>query len=273
MRTLKIRKQLLFILSVIFAGTVLNAQERVKEVPTEGIVGYFSFDKTSGTDIICDKGIAIGKNGVITGASISADSKRGKSLDINPEKGDSYVSFDKSNSKPFVFNGTMNMSVATWVKPRTLNKTRQTILSVNSIHGGNTYYLEISENNEFNAFISTVSVDGTKKYGNAYAKGLHHRLKLSAQDTWIHVAFTFNGASTKLYINGELAIEETVKTPGNVIVPWSNQLYIGATRKDGKNITASQFDGKIDELYFYNRALNVAEVKILMNSVDPIVAK
>jgi len=89
----------------------------------------------------------------------------------------------------------------------------------------------------------------------------------------MHVAFAFNGRSMKLFINGKLALDQTVKTAEYVIVPWPNQLYIGATRKDGKNITASQFDGKIDELYFYNRALNVEEVKILMDHVAPEVVQ
>ena len=273
MKTLKRRIQQVCILSVCLTGVVMNAQESVQKAPTEGLVGYFSFDKATGSEVICDSGIAQGNKGIPTNATISEEAKKGKSLDVNPEKGDSYVGFDVTNSKPFVFNGENTMSVATWIKPRALSKQRQSVLTVNSVHGGHTYYLEISENKEINAFIATVSTDGNNKYGSAFTRDTNHKLRSSAQDTWIHVAYTFNGKSMKLYVNGKLNVESTIATPENIIVPWSNQLYLGAKRMDGKKLTESQFNGKIDELYFYNRALSADEVTVLMNDIDPVVAQ
>jgi hypothetical protein len=70
-------------------------------------------------------------------------------------------------------------------------------------------------------------------------------------DTWSHVALTFSGNRTYLYVNGELvdngAAEPTVTSEG--------ELEIG-----GSSDTADYFDGRIDEVRIYNRALNGTEV-------------
>ena len=69
----------------------------------------------------------------------------------------------------------------------------------------------------------------------------------------------------KLYVDGKLNVDSPVKMPENVIVPWSNNLFIGAKRVSAKNLTESQFSGEIDELYFYNNELTVSEIKQLID--------
>ena len=152
-----------------------------------------------------------------------------------------------------------------FLKPRLLNNERQQILGVLSKHGGVTYYLEISEKSEFNAFISTVSNDGQEKYGNAFSRDVFNKLNSKSLNRWIHIAFTFNGKSMKLYVDGKLNVDSPVNMPENVIVPWSNNLFIGAKRVSAKNLTESQFSGEIDELYFYNNELTVSEIKQLID--------
>ena len=251
-------KILIFILSANLSAQSYN-------IPSKGLVGYFSFDSSSKSEVYCDSGIAQGTFGTLNNAFISSSGKKGNSLNINPEVSGSYVSFDQENSSNFVFNGKKQMSVALWIKPRLLNNERQQILGVLSKHGGVTYYLEISEKSEFNAFISTVSNDGQEKYGNAFSRDVFNKLKSKSLNRWIHIAFTFNGKSMKLYVDGKLNVDSPVKMPENIIVPWSNNLFIGAKRVSAKNLTESQFSGEIDELYFYNNELTVSEIKQLID--------
>jgi Concanavalin A-like lectin/glucanases superfamily len=79
---------------------------------------------------------------------------------------------------------------------------------------------------------------------------IHAEDPLSAH-TWSHVALTFSGNRTYLYVNGELvdngAAEPTVTSEG--------ELEIG-----GSTDTADYFDGRIDEVRIYNRELDQAEV-------------
>jgi hypothetical protein len=70
-------------------------------------------------------------------------------------------------------------------------------------------------------------------------------------DTWSHVALTFSGNRTYLYVNGELAdngsAEPTVTSEG--------ELELG-----GSTDTADYFNGRIDEVRVYNRELDQAEI-------------
>lgn len=72
-------------------------------------------------------------------------------------------------------------------------------------------------------------------------------------DTWTHVAVTFNGNKLRLYVNGELVetapVEDILSTDGN--------LRIGGSHVWGPG---DAFSGRIDEVRVYNRALDEGEV-------------
>lgn len=74
---------------------------------------------------------------------------------------------------------------------------------------------------------------------------------------WYHVAATYNGASTRLYVNG---VEDGLR-PG----VWSSAnappLSIG---QRGSN--EDFFNGLIDEVEIFNRALSIAEIQSLYNA-------
>jgi hypothetical protein len=69
--------------------------------------------------------------------------------------------------------------------------------------------------------------------------------------TWYHVAMTYDGSSLKQYVNGNL--DGSVSATGP-IVTGNQPLYIGSQR-DGW-----RFNGRVDELSLYNRALSQAEL-------------
>jgi hypothetical protein len=70
-------------------------------------------------------------------------------------------------------------------------------------------------------------------------------------NTWSHVALTFSGNRIYLYVNGEL-VDNGGAAP---TVTSEGELEIG-----GSTDTADYFDGRIDEVRIYNRALEPAEV-------------
>ncbi len=73
---------------------------------------------------------------------------------------------------------------------------------------------------------------------------------------WNHIACVLNGTSVTLYMNG-VPISATLNSIPNVQINW---LSIGSTDYPGRN-----FDGNIDEVRIYNRALSQSEIIATMH--------
>ena len=272
-RVVYISRILLFVLTFTVN---LNAQP-----PSSGLVAYFNFDNLEDDNLVSVSGTSEGVQGSLVGAKLTSDAIYGSNaLEIDPTDGESFVSFSKENSSPFTFSKGNKMSIALWIKPKRINSNEeQRFISVNSGHGGITYYFEISKNNEFNAFISTKDYSNDS-FGSAYARGTSYGSVLSSNDidTWRHIAFTFDGKFMKLYLDANLVKEEVVSTPNNKIVDFTNALHLGAMYKKSLDVTSNQFHGNIDELYFYNRALSLNEINEIMtlafgNNVNSNISK
>jgi Ca2+-binding RTX toxin-like protein len=81
-------------------------------------------------------------------------------------------------------------------------------------------------------------------------EGIESSKELSLR-AWTHVALTFDSENLRLYLDGELVGIESVSAPES----GEGVLEIG-----GATIFGSYFDGKIDEVRLYDRALNLEEV-------------
>lgn len=83
-----------------------------------------------------------------------------------------------------------------------------------------------------------------------------------------YVSAIYNEGHTKLYINGVLVGESTVQHRGTLDNPYD--ILIGAYwHNHGKSIAhARTFDGSIDDLRIYNRALTESEIKQLYNGKE-----
>ncbi len=77
---------------------------------------------------------------------------------------------------------------------------------------------------------------------------------------WSHVALTYDGTTMRLYVNGSQAT--TTNTSGT-IVSGNNPLYIGGTS------LGEVFNGRIDEVRLYNRALSAADVSTASTTAIP----
>jgi hypothetical protein len=80
---------------------------------------------------------------------------------------------------------------------------------------------------------------------------------------WTHVAATFNGTTTTIYINGTAVGSETstMTAVGNSTEPYT----IGWTSHPFTTTLDRYFDGRIDEVAVFNRALAASEIQQAYN--------
>ena len=81
------------------------------------------------------------------------------------------------------------------------------------------------------------------------------------QNKWIHLTFTYNSSDKKrlIYKNGVVIASDISNGPSNFA---PNLLYLGGIYLGG-DVVDSPFDGKLDDLRIYNRALTSEEIRTL----------
>jgi len=82
-------------------------------------------------------------------------------------------------------------------------------------------------------------------------------------NTWQHVAGTFNGSSLKIYVNGNLV--GTTAFTGMIRFPNSYALKLGRSPETSSG-QARYFNGSIDEVRVWERALSISELTANANS-------
>ena len=72
-------------------------------------------------------------------------------------------------------------------------------------------------------------------------------------DTWAHVAATYDGATLRLYVDGSLV--------ASVAATGAISTSTGALRIGGNVLWGEYFQGLIDEVRVYNRALTLSQIQ------------
>jgi hypothetical protein len=83
--------------------------------------------------------------------------------------------------------------------------------------------------------------------------------------TWIHIAATWDGSTMIIFTNG---VAQASTGAGGTLVTTSDPLAIA--RKNGSGVSGDYFNGRLDDVRIYNRALNGAEITSLMTNSPPV---
>ena len=201
------------------------------EVMSDGPVGYWRLGESSGTTAADETGTS---NGTYIGAytlgrpgALAHDANTAVELDgANARVGVAHVS---------ALNLTSQVSIEAWVKPDSVSGTRYIV------HKNTFYYLYVANNVTYFGIRS----GGAYKYVQATG--------LITTGTWQHIVGTYDGAKMILYRNGVNSAE--VAVTGSIDTTTVN-LRIGAF-----DAAANVFDGSLDEVAVYNRALTAGEVQ------------
>jgi len=215
------------------------------------LVAYYKFDEGSGTTAYDSS--ENGNNGTIYGASW-IDGKMGKALRFNGSN--NYVEIPSS---PTLNSITSQITIIAWIK--TNFSQRGTI--VENWYYDKTVTPQIGER----AYICTAESGadagkfefGLSPYGNGSGGVWLKSNTAVTPNQWVHVAFVSNATNMSIYINGSL--DATTSAPSQIHIS-NHSIHIGAwnAKEEGSPLYSNFFNGTIDEVKIYNRALSAEEI-------------
>jgi methionine-rich copper-binding protein CopC len=205
-----------------------------------GLVAAYGFEEGTGTGAGDSSGF--GNHGTISGATWINSGRFGKALKFDGVN--DWVTVPDAASLDL----TNGMTLQAWVYPTAAAD--GTVLTKQTTDG-----LAYSLYSYDDVPAPVAYVDATSYWAASGAAPL-------PLNAWSHLAATYDGTTLRLFVNGTLAGSRAV---GNAILTSAGPLRIG-----GNSLWGEYFQGRIDEVRVYNRALVASEITSDMNRrVDP----
>lgn len=203
-----------------------------------GPIAYWKLDETTGSTASDE----IGDNdGTLVNGPVWTDGEVGNALSFDGV--DDYVGV--ADDAALDISGEQ-ITVSAWIRADRIDE-RQVIVAKNA-YGANSWILEINPvdfgNGKINFYIDLSGFDGNFGSNTAVAVG-----------DWCHVVGVYDGSEKKIYINGQLDASQAISGA----IPTNDQ----PVRIGGGGNMSRYFDGSIDEVAVYDRALSAGEVERL----------
>ena len=207
-----------------------------------GLVGAWAFNDGAGLTAADSSGS--GNPGTLQGgATWSPAGRNGGAISLNGSTG--LVRVEDSASLDL----TTGMTVSAWINPAASQSGWRTILQKQT----DAYFLNASSG----AGALRPAGGGTFGSSTPYIAGP----TASPVSTWTHVAMTYDGVTLRLYVNGT---QVTTRATTGAIQTTNSPLWIGGNQPYGEF-----FNGLIDDVRVYNRALTQTDIQTDMNSPVP----
>lgn len=230
-------------LSANVALTVSNTVPIPQPLP-QALVAVYAFNEGAGYTVAD----ASGNNNTGTfgsGVTWTSQGRFGKALVFN---GGGFVTIPAAAS----LNLTTGMTLEAWVYPTATRRNWSTILMKEQPRRLAYALYAASRHSRpgvyFNTWTSAKVERGRGTTGPS-------PLRLN---TWSHLAGTYDGVTLKLYVNGVPVVEKAFS--------GSIQASTGALRIGGNGLWGEYFQGRIDEIRIYNRALSQTEIQADMTT-------
>ncbi|OHA15606.1 MAG: hypothetical protein A3H57_03180 [Candidatus Taylorbacteria bacterium RIFCSPLOWO2_02_FULL_43_11] len=240
-------------LSATFVALAPNAATAVslRAASNLGLVGYWTFDE--GTGLRANDFSGKNNYGTLSGTTKPTwvSGKHGKALSFDGTSG--YVDAGNQSS----VNLTTAITASVWIKYNVDPKT----LRYNGI---------ISKQVSTNAYqLQTYSTDGRIEFviGTGVTAAASISNTVLKQGAWYHIVGTFDGSNVRMYVNG---IADGTPAPYVGTIPISSNNLVIGKNYDGTN---KFFNGLIDDVRIYSRALSAAEIYNLYKSGSQVVNK
>ncbi|MFO0701157.1 MAG: LamG-like jellyroll fold domain-containing protein [Nitrospira sp.] len=212
-------------------------------VPFSGLVAAYGFNEGAGTTAADTSGTS--SAATLTNVAWTAQGKYGTGLTF-----DGTSSYGQVPPPATPLRLTTAMTVEVWMNATTLATGWHTLLSRQVGTGGA---------DSWGLFTRGTTVEFWTNSTDFIAAPV-------TSGTWTHVAGVLDGTAVRLYVNGTLVATGTTTVP---IPNDDNEVVMGAS-SNGNPLISEFFNGTLDEIRVYNRALSQAEIQTDMNT--PITA-
>jgi hypothetical protein len=216
----------------------------------DGLVGFWRVNDPSGSTTVRDSS-PWGNDGTLTGldptttmAWVAAGPEGGA---LAPQ-GKGYVNVPDSSSIDSI---TDQVTVAGWIY---LDGTLTNYATLISRQIGNGY--------EQDYHLSVTTAGNPGLYITPTTGGMTHQLDIVAsnvvpQQTWTHLAGTYDGTTARLYLNGVQVNTGTVSGP---FAAETNPVVLSGNGNGANFAVSEQIPGQLDEVVLYRRALSADEI-------------
>jgi len=210
-------------------------------VVPSGLVAAYGFNEASGLTTADASGNNL--TGTLTNVTRTTSGKFGSALVFNGVN--AWVTVADANPLDL----TTGMTLEAWVNPTASGGGSWRNVIIKERPGGEVYnlYSNVDTN------VPTVYVANTSG-AVLDARGT----SAVPLNTWTHLAATYDGTTLQLYVGGTLVGTRAIAGP--------MVTSTGALRMGGNSIWGEFFQGSVDEIRIYNRALSVTEIQTDMNT-------
>jgi hypothetical protein len=223
---------------------------------SSGLVGYWTFDgkQTSWVNYTTKDASGQGNTASMVGFATTTGPVAGKAGQA--------LNFNGSNTYTVASDAasldSSNITVAGWYKFGTVNGTYQTMVAKWYTGVQQQFVLQLNSDNKLGWWTGNGST-GADVVESATTP---------AAGKWYYIVVTISGTSKKIYINGVLDNSGT----GTAITSAPVELTVGSKKNSGGSYFEF-FNGQMDDIRMYNRALSASEVQKLYTSTGGVLAK
>jgi len=234
-------KRILLIIPILAICMAMSFAAEALDIKDDDLLLYLPFNEGKG-DAAEDLSPQ-GNDGEIVGTAKWVDGQFGKALEFT-ETGEVKAPHIELNERSF--------TVCMWVNPKLAGGGEQCVFSQTQVNAVNT------------SLHYRIYTNGTVRMG-FYSNDLDAPAAVEAEE-WVHITFWLDvdGKSRKVYINGEEVVQDAGKA-GIAYLGTAGDTMIGSW-----GATGQKFNGIIDEVQVWNRALTEKEIADSMGDLTAL---
>lgn len=229
--------------SQVLAGTSPRHELFIATIPRRlsipnGLIAHFPFNGNAQDQS------GNSNHGTVYGASLVSDRKGHVNKAYSFNGINSYIEIPNSPG----LNLTGDISISAWINCTDLSQS-QRIFDKTTVSNSDAFMLDIHPANQLRFIVANPPAGANPPQSNAV---------LNQNNTWYHVVAAYDGSKVSFFVNGAKINDFPITGTSTIN---NNPIRIGAN----SNLNGTWFNGKIDDIRLYNRAINADEVLLLYN--------